>query len=82
MNRALTSLNRRWILNACLDSGSRGKYDNARLWLSNAVQVLAWDSETYKSVPASDKGPVFDPTFILGVRRYLLDVLKAVGVVL
>ncbi|KAL1719436.1 hypothetical protein EV715DRAFT_290149 [Schizophyllum commune] len=74
---AFSTTVRRWILNACLDSGSRGKYDNARLWLSNAVQVLAWGSETYKSVPASDKGPVFDPTFILGVRRYLLDVLKA-----
>ena len=35
----------------------------------NAVEVLEWGARVWKDVPKSDRGAIFEPSFIRGVKR-------------
>ena len=35
----------------------------------NAVEVLEWGARIWKDLPKSDRGAIFEPSFIRGVKR-------------
>ncbi|KAL1712720.1 hypothetical protein EV715DRAFT_259236 [Schizophyllum commune] len=72
---ALSVTIRAWILRAHFDSGMQRRHDVAVEFTTRAVQLLAWGRETYKNVPKSERGAIFSDTFIIGVRRHLLEAL-------
>jgi hypothetical protein len=48
---------------------------------TSALEVLKWGAELWKDVPFEDKGPVFQPTFIRGVKCLRLEALVKVNLV-
>ena len=49
---------------------------------TSALEVLQWGREMYKDVSYSDKGQIFQPTFIRGVKRLRLDTFMKVRLIL
>ena len=79
LNTCVLTRNRAWILRAHFDSGMQRRHDVAVEFTTRAVQLLAWGRETYKNVPKSERGAIFSDTFIIGVRRHLLEALIGVS---
>ena len=48
----------------------------------NAVEVLEWGARVWKDVPKSDRGAIFEPSFIRGVKRLHLKSQMKVPVLL
>jgi hypothetical protein len=46
---------------------------------SRALEVLDWGSRAWKDIPASDRGCIFERTFIRGVRRLHITAIHEVG---
>lgn len=49
-------------------------------FLRRALDVLEWGLSRWKDVPTSDRGVIFELSFIRGVRRLYLDELMKVRV--
>lgn len=46
---------------------------------SRAIEILKWGQRSLKAVPRKQKGAIFDPTFLIGVRSLYLNALLDVG---
>lgn len=46
---------------------------------TSVLEVLKWGAELWKDVPSEDKGAVFQPTFIRGVKCLRLDAFMKVN---
>jgi hypothetical protein len=49
-------------------------------WLSRVLEVLDWGKIAWKNVSRTDRGVVFDSTFIRGVRSLHLNAFMEVGI--
>lgn len=47
--------------------------------LGQAIRVIKWGRETWKDVPALDRGAIFKPTFLRAVQSLRLDALMKVS---
>ncbi|KAJ6601430.1 hypothetical protein DFH09DRAFT_1490793, partial [Mycena vulgaris] len=65
---ALCMTVRMWIMQGFL-SGSTGGQGVAADHFRSALDVIEWGRETWKDVPRSDRGDVFDLLFMRSVRR-------------
>ena len=45
---------------------------------SRAVEILQWGQQKWKDVPSDDKGSIFEPTYIRGVKRFYMTALMEV----
>jgi hypothetical protein len=45
---------------------------------NSAIEILKWGAERWRDVPFEDKGAVFQPTFIRGIKCLRLDLLLKV----
>jgi hypothetical protein len=59
--------------------GSMGDHVAGIEFLRRALDVLEWGSREWKDVPNSERGVIFERSFIRGVRRNYLDELMKVG---
>ncbi|KAJ7492235.1 hypothetical protein FB451DRAFT_1021432 [Mycena latifolia] len=65
---ALCMTVRTWIMQGFL-SGSTGSQGVAADYFRNALTVIEWGRETWKDVPRSDRGDIFDVLFMRSVNR-------------
>lgn len=63
---------------AHLQNGLRRNVNVALEFLNSTLEVLAWGRERYKNVPDGERGVVFLPTFIRGIKCLRLDMLMSV----
>lgn len=66
-------------MRAFIEDGVRGNIETALEFYNSAIEVLEWGSERWKDVPFEEKGAIFQPTFIRGVKCLRLDVLLKVN---
>ncbi|KAF7303081.1 TPR-REGION domain-containing protein [Mycena kentingensis (nom. inval.)] len=69
---AVTITLRAWILRAFVDANF-GKTATADEFYRRVLDVLEWGARTYANVPKAERGAVFEPTFIRGVRALRLS---------
>ncbi|KAI0735555.1 hypothetical protein C8Q76DRAFT_286467 [Earliella scabrosa] len=74
---ALSLMLRSWIMIAHLQNGLRRNVNVALEFLNSTLEVLAWGRERYKNVPDGERGVVFLPTFIRGIKCLRLDMLMS-----
>ncbi|KAI0735556.1 hypothetical protein C8Q76DRAFT_668229 [Earliella scabrosa] len=72
---ALSISVRAWIMRAYLDANIKRSAETGLEFLKSALEVLAWGTERYRDVPNEDKGAIFQPTFIRGIKCMRLDML-------
>jgi hypothetical protein len=63
-----------------LEGGLRGAKPVTVEWLSRALEVLDWGKIAWKNVSPTDRGVIFDSTFIRGVRSLHLNAFMEVGI--
>ncbi|KAJ7580088.1 hypothetical protein C8J56DRAFT_867365 [Mycena floridula] len=77
---ALAATIRNWIMRGFMDFRVHGKATSGVEYLSRAFEVLNWGRTVWKSVPSTDRGVIFDLTFVRGVHSlYLTALLEVVG---
>lgn len=62
-----------WVMRAFMTAMFMQEYGTAVQYLGSALSVLEWGLETWKDVPTDDRGAIFQPTFVRGIRRAYLD---------
>ena len=65
-------------MRAYLDANIKRNAETGLEFLKSALEVLAWGTERYRDVPNEDKGAIFQPTFIRGIKCMRLDMLMTV----
>ncbi|KAI0688062.1 hypothetical protein C8T65DRAFT_675219, partial [Cerioporus squamosus] len=75
---ALSLTVRGWIMRAFLEDSLKNNIVTALDFYTSALEVLQWGQELYKDVPFSEKGQIFQPTFIRGVKSLRLDAFMKV----
>jgi hypothetical protein len=60
-------------MRACVISGLRQDHIAAEAQAAEAAALLEWGDRQYASVSYEERGSIFRPTFIRGVRSLRLD---------
>lgn len=76
---ALTTTVRAYIMRAFVENGMRGDVFTALKFYGWALEILDWGSVAWKNVPKDDRGAIFEPTFIRGVRCLHIEMLMQVS---
>ncbi len=61
-----------------IDGNLRGQHQAEVEFLSRALDILEWGRERWADVPRSDRGSIFEITFIRGVRNMHLHAMMEV----
>ncbi|KAJ7592876.1 hypothetical protein C8J56DRAFT_1045329 [Mycena floridula] len=77
---ALSSTIRNWIMRGFIDFRINENYGSAVEYLGRSMEILNWGRTVWKDVPASDRGVIFDSTFIRGVHSLYVTALMAAAV--
>ncbi|KAI1798214.1 hypothetical protein LXA43DRAFT_1107045 [Ganoderma leucocontextum] len=64
-----------WIMRAFLEERLKGNVETALDFFTSALDLLQWGKELWKDVSFEDKGEVFQPAFIHGVKCLRLEAL-------
>ena len=75
----LNRVSRAWILRAFMENGLRSNAGAALEFYTSALEVLQWGSHEWADVPYDQKGSIFQPTFIRGVKCLRLDLFMKVS---
>jgi hypothetical protein len=73
-------LSRAWIMRGWVEGGLKGTKPVTVEWLSRALEVLDWGKTAWKNVSRTDRGVIFDSTFIRAVRSLHLNAFMEVGI--
>ena len=76
---ALSTTIRGLIMRAFMENGLRGDPESAVHFYGNALKVLDWGRKEWRGVSKDDRGAVFEPTFVRGVRSLRINVLMQVS---
>ncbi|KAI0735557.1 hypothetical protein C8Q76DRAFT_668224 [Earliella scabrosa] len=77
---ALSLTVRGWIMRGIMEDYLRDDAESAVQFFTSALDLLQWGNERFRNVSFEDKGAVFQPTFIRGVKCLRLDAfIKAYG---
>ncbi|TFK49913.1 hypothetical protein OE88DRAFT_1736222 [Heliocybe sulcata] len=66
---------RLWIMRAFVEGVMHEDYSLAAEFIGRALDVLDWGHSAWLDVPEADKGVVFAPTFVRGVRSVYIGIL-------
>ncbi|KAG1724346.1 hypothetical protein EDB19DRAFT_1858604 [Suillus lakei] len=72
---ALSVTVRAWIMRGVLDK-LRGEPQAGIQFLKQAVDLLEWGRNIWKNVTNTDRGPIFEDTFVRGVRSMHLKMFR------
>ncbi|KAH0591282.1 hypothetical protein H2248_001372 [Termitomyces sp. 'cryptogamus'] len=72
---ALAVTVRAWIMRGFLQSTFQTPGASTEFF-SDALRILEWGARIWKNVPTSDRGVIFEPSFIRGVKRLYLNLLQ------
>ncbi|KAI0830788.1 TPR-like protein [Trametes gibbosa] len=70
---ALASTIRGWFIRAYLAHRSGESLSLALQHYNNIIEVLEWGAQIWHDVPSSDRGYIFQKTFIRGIRRFKME---------
>ncbi|KAI8981187.1 hypothetical protein BD414DRAFT_92827 [Trametes punicea] len=70
---ALASTIRAWFLRAYFAHRSQESRALALQYYNNVLDVLDWGARTWQDVPTSERGSIFQRTFIRAIRRLKMD---------
>ncbi|KAJ7476239.1 hypothetical protein FB451DRAFT_1246238 [Mycena latifolia] len=73
--RAVTLTVRAWIMRAVMDAGLRQRYDVAVELYKHALEVLRSLRESWIRVPLSERGVVFEESFLFGIQHLYIDAI-------
>lgn len=62
-----------------VEGGLSGSHSISVKFLGKALEVLDWGSRVWKGVPDEDRGAIFKPTFIRGVRSLHISAFMEVS---
>ncbi|KAJ7687386.1 hypothetical protein B0H17DRAFT_687044 [Mycena rosella] len=68
VRRALSVTVRAWMIRGFLDSQMGARTSGVEFYL-RALDLLEWGRRTWPNVPAEDRGIIFEPSFVRGIRR-------------
>ncbi|TBU64671.1 hypothetical protein BD310DRAFT_806101 [Dichomitus squalens] len=68
---------RAWIMRAFMEEKLKNSIEVALEFYTSALDLLQWGKELWKDVAFEDKGAVFRPTFIRGIKCLRLDAFMA-----
>src|ERR1700683_373815 len=71
------SLTSGWFMRAFVSSSTNQHVTAVELY-RRAVEILQWGQRKWKDVPSDDKGSIFEPTYIRGVKRFYMTALMEV----
>ena len=74
----LGALDSGWVMRAFIDDRIKDDIETALEFFASAMDLLRWGKELWKDVPFEEKGEVFRPAFIRGVRCLHLEALLRV----
>lgn len=69
---ALAVTIRGWIMRAALDGGLKQQPQAGVEYYRRAIDLIEWGRTTWKDVPKSNRGVVFEHSFLIGVRSLYL----------
>ncbi|KAJ8488725.1 hypothetical protein ONZ51_g3369 [Trametes cubensis] len=72
---ALAITVRGWIMRAFMQSNLTPDVEAALDFYTSAIEVLSWGIDLWKDVPNSEKGSIFQPSFLRGVKCLRLDAM-------
>lgn len=72
-------MQRGWVVRAFLEDGLGDNVETAIDFYNSAIEVLEWGAERWKEVPSEDKGAIFQPTFLRGIKCLYLDAFMKVN---
>ena len=64
---------RAWILRAFMEGALKNNMGASLDFYTSALEVLQWGSTEWKDIPYDQRGSIFQPTFIRGVKCLRLD---------
>ncbi|KAH9858277.1 TPR-like protein [Lenzites betulinus] len=70
---ALAATIRAWFMRAYLAHRTQESLTLALQHYNNIIEVLEWGAELWKDVPISEKGYIFQKTFIRGIRHFKME---------
>lgn len=59
-------------------TASTNQYVTSIEFFRQAAEILEWGREKFRDVPVSERGPIFDPTYIREVKRFYMTTLMEV----
>jgi len=68
-------------MRAFFENVLKNNIETALEFYTSAIEVLKWGAERWKDVPSEEKGSIFQPTFVRGVKCLRLDALMKVNFV-
>lgn len=68
---------RLWIMAAVMSSTSRNYFIAIQMY-TRILEILEWGREFWKDVALEDRGCIFEPVFIRGVRRLQMNAIREV----
>jgi hypothetical protein len=60
-------------MRAFFEDALKSSAEIALEFYTHAIEVLTWGAERWKDVPFDEKGNVFQPTFVRGIKCLRLD---------
>ncbi|KAJ7592877.1 hypothetical protein C8J56DRAFT_1045330 [Mycena floridula] len=66
---------RHWIMRGFLNFRVKQSPTSSVEYLGRSLEVLNWGRQVWKAVPTSDRGAIFDPTFVRGVHSLYVTAL-------
>lgn len=66
-------------MRAFIEDSLNENVETALDFYTSAIEVLNWGAERWKDVPNEQKGTIFEPTFVRGVKCLHLDALMKVN---
>ncbi|OJA20368.1 hypothetical protein AZE42_09500 [Rhizopogon vesiculosus] len=76
---ALSVTVRAWIMRGSLDGGLRREPQAGVQFLRRALDLLEWGRIIWKDVPKSERGTIFEDTFLTSLRGIYLNMFVEVG---
>ena len=67
-----------WIMRAFIEERLKDNFETALDFFTSALDLLQWGREQWKDVSFEEKGEVFRPAFIRGVKSLHLEALLSV----
>ncbi|KAJ7204436.1 hypothetical protein GGX14DRAFT_460408, partial [Mycena pura] len=72
VRRALSVTVRAWMMKGYVDS-NMGASTGAVEFYKCIIDVLEWGRRTYPNIPTEDRGVIFEPSFVRGIRRLYIS---------
>src|SRR5438876_9868626 len=74
----LTLCSRAWIMRGFLEGGMRKNYVAREEFFRRAIDVIEWGRSAWKNVSRTERGAIFDETFLRGLRAMHMNALMEV----